>query len=47
MKNAINDFLSEVASNHALATGIKKLSSHYEIVQYANEEGYDSPLQNG
>ena len=41
MKNAINDFLSEVASNHALATGIKKLSSHYEIVQYANAEGYD------
>ena len=41
MESKMINFLSDVASNHALATGIKRLSSHYEIVQYANQEGYD------
>ena len=44
MKSPIIDFLSDVVSNHALATGIKKLSSHYEIVKYANDEGYNISL---
>ncbi len=45
MTSIIVDFLNEVASDHGLATGLKRLKSHYEIVQYANESGYRMSLQ--
>ena len=33
-------FVQAIADDHGLATGIKTLGSHYDIVAYANIRGY-------
>ena len=34
------DFIDDVVRRHELATGLKKLSSHQGIVEYANNQGF-------
>ena len=37
-------FVQSIADDHGLATGIKTLGSHYDIVAYANIRGYSITL---
>ena len=37
-------FVQAIAADHGLATGIKTLGSHYDIVAYANISGYSITL---
>lgn len=37
---AIEQFIQAIVSDHGLATGIKPLGNHYDIVAYANIRGY-------
>lgn len=38
---SLEAFVQRVADDHALATGIKPLQTHYDIVDYATKSGYD------
>ena len=38
---SLEAFIQRVVDDHALATGIKPLQTHYDIVDYAVKSGYD------
>ena len=39
--SSLNQFVSEVVRLHELATGLKRLTSHKEIVAYGQSKGFE------
>ena len=40
VSTSLLDFVSEVVRSHELATGLKSLKSHQQIIDYAQSQGY-------